>query len=412
MVLDDQPRWQHVAAVQHGQPLHARTPRPTPGRSACRSCDPGGDAGAVTAFSCCAEPRPDAHLCALTMDLLPFENCRRYRMKMPVFFLFLILALFAPGWAQVQDGLLRHWEYDRQTPLNINQASFEERDGIRIYDISFSSPVDGRGTNVGPNGGVVSAYLVVPPGPGPFPAVIYGHWCMPGSEKKNRTEFLDEALVLANSGVISLLPDHVTVRPGFAEDQTPLNEQQVAVEVQQDINLRRGADLLLARKDVDPKRLAYAGHSCDASAGAFLSGVDKRFRAFVIMAGDLSFEVDKKTKTFQDYRQKVGPEKFDAFAEKYSWQDEGKYVSHAAPAAVFLQYATDEPFINREVAKQYLEIVSEPKQLKIYDAPHALNAEATRDRIAFLAEQLSFKLPDNKAVSAIPVLVQPPWPKQ
>jgi dienelactone hydrolase len=233
---------------------------------------------------------------------------------------------------------------------------------------------------------------------------------MPGSDKENRREFLDEALVLAHSGVISLLPDHVIVHPGFVEDKPPLNEQQIDVEVQQDVNLRRGADLLLARKDVDPKRLAYVGHSCDASAGAFLSGTDKRFKAFVIMAGDLSFEVDKKTKAFQDYRQKVGTKKFDAFADKYSWQDEGKYVSHAAPAAMFLQFASAD--VNAEVAKQYLEIVSEPKKLKIYDAPHALNADATRDRIRFLSEQLSFRLPDAKAISAIPVLVQPPWPKE
>jgi hypothetical protein len=130
------------------------------------------------------------------------------------------------------------------------------------------------------------------------------------------------------------------------------------------------------------------------------------------MAGNLSFEVEKKTKAFQAYRQKVGPEKFDAFADRYSWQDEGKYVSRAAPASMFLQYATDEPFINGEVAKQYLEIVSEPKKLKIYDAPHALNADAIRDRITFLSEQLFFKLPDAKAISAIPVLVQPPWPQQ
>jgi len=129
------------------------------------------------------------------------------------------------------------------------------------------------------------------------------------------------------------------------------------------------------------------------------------------MAGDLSFEIDKKTKSFQEYRQKIGPGKFDAFAAKYFWMDGGKYVSHAAPAAMFLQYATDEPFLNGELAKQYFEIVSEPKKLKIYDAPHALNAEATRDRIAFLAEQLSFKPPDAKAVAAIPVLAQPPWPK-
>ena len=109
---------------------------------------------------------------------------------------------------------------------------------------------------IGPNGGTVTAYLVVPQGKGPFPAVIYGHWCMPGSEKMNRKEFLDEATVLAHSGVISLLPDHVMVHPGFVADNTPLNLQQIAVEVQQDINLRRGADLLLARKDVDPHRLA------------------------------------------------------------------------------------------------------------------------------------------------------------
>jgi dienelactone hydrolase len=114
-------------------------------------------------------------------------------------------------------------------------------------DISYASPVGDRGSSVGPNGGIVTAYLIAPSGRGPFPAVIYGHWCMPGSNKKNRTEFLNEALVLAHSGVISLLPDYVSVHPGFVEDSAPLSKQQVDVEVQQDVNLRRGADLLLAR---------------------------------------------------------------------------------------------------------------------------------------------------------------------
>jgi hypothetical protein len=91
--------------------------------------------------------------------------------------------------------------------------------------------------------------------------------------------------------------------------------------------------------------------------------------------------------------------------------DGGKYVSQAAPAAVFLQYATDEPFLNGEIAKQYFDLVSEPKKLKVYNAPHALNAQATRDRITFLAEQLSFKTPDDHAIATIPALVQPPWPK-
>lgn len=325
--------------------------------------------------------------------------------------LFALLALPALG-QKISDELLQHYHYDKTAPLNIKQAGVEDYQGIKAYDITYSSPVGDRGAVVGPNGGTVAAYLVVPPGKGPFPAVIYGHWCMPGSDKKNRTEFLAEALVLARSGVISLLPDHVTVRPGFpAPPQDPLSEQQFGVGVQQIINLQRGADLLLARKDVDSARLAYVGHSCDAQMGGYLSGIDGRFKAFVLMAGNLSDEVDLKTKIFQDFRQKIGPERFDAFVAQHLWTDPGRYVSHAAPAFVFMQYATNEPFLNGDLAKQYAGVVSEPKRLRIYEAEHALNAEATRDRIAFLAEQLSFKPPDAKAVASIPALIQPPWPK-
>ena len=162
--------------------------------------------------------------------------------------LFLLFPLLA---AAADDDLARHWAYDKNQPLKMSQKGVEERDGIKIYDISYEAQVGDRASLVGPNGGVVTAYIVVPSGKGLFPAIIYGHWCMPGSDKKNRTEFLDEAFVLAHSGVISLLIDHVTVHPGFVEDKSPLNEQQIAVEVQQDINIRRGADLLLDRADVD-----------------------------------------------------------------------------------------------------------------------------------------------------------------
>src|SRR5215831_12376311 len=144
----------------------------------------------------------------------------------------LILLLLAPAVAQESyDQLLHHWDYDQGAPLNYQQGAVQDRGGVRVYDISYSAPAGDRGAAIGPNGAIVTAYLVVPSGKGPFPAVIYGHWCMPGSEKKNRTEFLNEAVALANSGVISLLPDHVSVHPGFKEDNSPLNERQIAVEV-------------------------------------------------------------------------------------------------------------------------------------------------------------------------------------
>ena len=96
---------------------------------------------------------------------------------------------------------------------------------------------------------------------------------------------------------------------------------------------------------------------------------------------------------------------------KYYWTDQGKYVSHAAPAVVFLQYATQEKFITPERARLYAAVVSEPKRFELYDAPHALNAEARRDRIAFLTEQLKLKPLPAAEIAGIPDLYQPPTQK-
>ena len=96
--------------------------------------------------------------------------------------------------------------------------------------------------------------------------------------------------------------------------------------------MRRGVDVLLARPDVDRKRIGFVGHSYNAGVGALLSGVDRRFKCFVLMAGSMSDELSQSTAEFQEFRRKVGPERLDAFVAKYSYLDQGKYVSHAAPA--------------------------------------------------------------------------------
>ena len=310
------------------------------------------------------------------------------------------LCFIAGGTAAQTPEMLAHFEYDKSAPLAVKTIGVEKRGDVSIHDITYASP----------KGGVVPAYLVVPKGRGPFAAVIWGHWCWGNSSMRNRKQFLDEAVVLARSGVVSLLTDGPVARPGHVINREPLNDQQISDQVQQVIDMRRGADLLLARKDVDAKRLGYVGHSCNAVTGAFLSGIDRRFKAFVLMAATMSDEVTMKTPEFAAFRKQVGAEKFDAFVAKYGWADQGKYVSNAAPAVVFLQYATQERFITPERAKLYADVVSEPKQFKLYDGPHALNAEARRDRIAFLVEQLKLKTPPAAAVDAIPDLYQPPSP--
>lgn len=227
---------------------------------------------------------------------------------------------------------------------------------------------------------------------------------------RNRKEFLDEAVALARSGVVSLLTDGPVARLGHVENREPLNDQQADDLVQQILDMRRGVDLLIARKDVDPKRIAYVGHSYNATVGGFLAGLERRFKAFVLMAGGLSDDVDLRTRDYKAYRDKVGPEKFDAFVEKYRWLDPGKFVSHAAPAVVFMQFASQEKFLTAEIARQYAAIASEPKRFKLYDAPHALNAAARRDRLAFLSEQLKVRPLTTAQIASIPDLFQPPEP--
>jgi dienelactone hydrolase len=314
-------------------------------------------------------------------------------------FFTILLAGVLPLFAQNAD-VLRRFDYDQKASLDVREIGVEQRRDVAIHDISYASPKGGR----------VPAYLVEPGGKGPFATVIWGHWYWGNSAMRNRNEFLDEAVALAPAGVVSLLTDGPVARPGHVEDPTPLSEQEATDLVQQIVDMRRGADLLLARPEVDAKRLAYVGHSYNATVGGFLSGIDKRFAAFVLMAGSLSDESNLKTKGMQEYRQKIGAEKFDAFQARHAWLDPGKFVSHAAPAVVFLQYASKEDFLSPDLARAYEAIVSEPKRFKLYDAPHALNAAARRDRIGFLTEQLKLKPLAPAVIASIPDLFQPPQP--
>ncbi len=311
------------------------------------------------------------------------------------------LLLSATPAVLAQDAeLIKHFDYDQKAPLNIKQIGVQGRATVTVYDITYDSP----------KGGGVPAYLVVPKGRGPFAAIIWGHWYWQNSSMRNRKEFLDEAIALAPSGAVSLLTDGPINRPTHVESKDPLDEHVALEFLQQVIDVRRAVDLLLSRRDVDPRRIAFVGHSYNAGVGALLSGLDRRFKAFVLMAGSTSDEVARQGKDWEEFRQKVGPEKVDFFVRKYDYLDQGRFVSHAAPAVVFLQYGSRDSGISTERAQQYAAVVSEPKKLKIYDAEHNLNAEARRDRIHFLIEQLKLKPVPESIIAAIPNLYQPPQP--
>jgi cephalosporin-C deacetylase-like acetyl esterase len=288
----------------------------------------------------------------------------------------LLLTLIRTAPAQVtfmQD--VKHFDYDATTALDVQELSVQSHDGVSIHELTYASPKGGR----------VPATLIVPSRKGNFAAILWGHWVMPNSPTANRKEFLAEATALAPAGVVSLLIDAPQAREGFKPGQgSPL--------VQQVVDLRRGMDLLLSRKDVDPKRIAYVGHSFDAGTGAILDAVDKRFAAFVFMGAPQSmrrFVLTTDSPQVVAYRNSMSPEKLEQTLLETAWTDPGSYAAHLGPAPAFFQYALHDAWTPLDGAKDYFATSAGPKEVKYYDSDHALNADARHDRIAFLREHLA-----------------------
>jgi dienelactone hydrolase len=297
------------------------------------------------------------------------------------------------------EDLVREFDYDRNALLNIREEKKEEKDGATVIELSYDSPRGGR----------VPATLVLPPGKGPFAGILFGHWMMPRSLFRNRKEFLEEAVFLARSGTVSLLTDAPLIRPGFLPEKDELKTlvQNAEASRQQVIDFRRGVDLLIARGDVDPARIAYVGHSYNAHTGGILAGVEKRIGSFVLMAGvfaDEEFVFESKTPAIDQFRKRNGEEALRDFFRHYAFDDPIHFIGHSAPSSVFLQFGRDDAPLPESMARSYFERFAEPKKIEFYKAGHALNGEARKERVEWLAERLKLSGVDADAIERVPAL--------
>jgi dienelactone hydrolase len=299
------------------------------------------------------------------------------------------------------DELVRQFEYDRNAPLNVREEKKEQRDGAIVIELSYDSPRGGR----------VPATLVVPSGKGPFAGILFGHWMMQRSSFRNRKQFLEEALLLARSGAASLLTDAPLIRPGFVLEKEGLKSeiQNAEASRQQVIDFRRGVDLLLARGDIDPKRLAFVGHSYNAHTGGILAAVEKRIGSFVLMAGvfaDEEYVFASNAMDVVQFRKKNGEAALHDFFRQYAFDDPVYFIGQSAPAAVFLQFGEEDGGIPEKMARGYFERFAEPKKIAFYKAGHALNREAREERVEWLAERLKLAAIEREAIERVPGLEQ------
>jgi dienelactone hydrolase len=275
------------------------------------------------------------------------------------------------------------FDYEAKQSLDIHDKIIEEFSDGTLHDITYLSP----------KGGPVAAYLIVPKGKGPFAAVLFGHW-----GNGTRAEFIPEAKVYAKAGAISLIPDYPWDRPQpwrKTPDHFDKPELDREAEIQAVVDLRRGIDVLLARPDVNPQRLAYVGHSYGAQWGSILSAVDKRMKTSVLMAGvaemgDILLRGDDPS--LLELRKSQPAGQLEKYAQVTGDIDAIHFVGHAAPIPLLLQFANFEQYFDKVSMQHYVAAASEPKKVLYYDTGHDLNdPQALQDRYDWLVKYINLR---------------------
>jgi len=285
----------------------------------------------------------------------------------------LVLASAIPARADTADAFATRtalFRYDAKADFAVQESGVEQRDGAAVHDLSFIA--------VPATQQRVKAYLVVPPGKGPFAGILWVHW-LGEPATSNRSQYRDEALALAPKGVVSLLVDGMWSDPAWYEKRDP--DKDLQNSIQQTIALRRAMDLLSTRTEVDAQRLGYVGHDFGGMYGTLMAGLDRRAKTYVFIAVAPSllewafFAPQPKSKI--DYIHANAPLELSDFVHRID------------NASVLFQFAKNDAYISRASTGVLFNAANAPKDRKFYDADHAMNKpEIAQDRDAWLLKEL------------------------
>jgi dienelactone hydrolase len=260
------------------------------------------------------------------------------------------------------------FEYDRTIPFSVTRLATYTRGNASLVDLTY----------LGANSIQMPAYLVLPAGQGPFAAVVWMGWT--GGYDQLRSEFLEEAMALAERGVVSLLvsgyfPWYVTPADKDADRMGMIGQVR---------DLRRAIDFVASQPGVDATRIAFVGHSMGAMHGLNLAAVDSRVRAAVLMSphstlADWVFGgYGLSSNTEVEYRRAMAC--FDPLA----------FAPYAGRTSLFFQFGNDDDFVPRDVALSLYSAASQPKTVAWYEGGHDLDESARVARDRWLDSQLHF----------------------
>lgn len=281
-------------------------------------------------------------------------------------------------WFAMPRDLSAQFEYDSAQPFDVTCEQLTPRVDASVRGCRFT----------GPRGGVLSFILVTPTATKPpYAGVIFQH-----GGGQSMFDYLSEALVLARVGVVSIIPD-APARGDSKESELNRLKLQAAKDLQTEIVIteRRVLDYLLRQPGVDPKRIAYVGHSYGGMAGGVLSGVEPRIATFVLI-GALPSEArhirENASPYWQTMRQSMSAEDFARTLELLHEVDPDQFLPKAR-VPILVQCARFDSDDNVKACPDVFELAGGSKKLLWYDVDHSFNSlEALRDRLAWLERYL------------------------
>lgn len=265
--------------------------------------------------------------------------------------------------------------YDPSAPLQYEQVPITSpRPEIPLYRVWFQ----------GPGGGQVSGMLAVPQHIGRGPAILLMH----GAPSTAEAIMLGFGLDHAARGAVVLAIDAPWARRGAAP--WIFTAQDSVDQVQLMKELQRAVDVLTARRDVDPARIAYVGGSYGGAMGVLFAAIETRIKAFVLFVPDGGL-VAHHTEANGAPRGSFAavPQ-----AQRERWLsamqpiEPIRFIGSAPARDLLIQSGRDDELVSVDDAEALHAAARQPKTVIWYQSGHALPSQAIADRLAWLAARI------------------------
>jgi dienelactone hydrolase len=272
------------------------------------------------------------------------------------------------------------FDYDPAAPLRYQDKGVLNHDyPIRVHDVSFSS-----------GGKRVAALLAMPPGKGPFPAVLYLH-----GSGGDRTQLIGPAAWMAARGVVAMT---ITMPEGsIPANATPTGrlvaERKSAVATV--VAARRAVDALQSLPQVDDGRIGLVGWSAGARIGAILAGVDRRIEAFDLFSGG--------SPPVEEYAANVPENLRPVVRRELGVVDPLRWIAEARPHTVLLQDGRKDKVVPRAALDELVKAAGKAAEVRWYpNQGHVPGPAALGDQLDWMAGKLGVGDPVVKGANPGP----------